>query len=348
MTGDGKAVSGSDCESAGNARMADVRCARGLVGPRLVLLLAAAAMPAAVHADYPERPIRLLVGQTAGGGNDIGARLIARKLSDAFGQSIIVDNRPGAAGLIAGETAARAAPDGYTLYLGTINDTTSVSVRRKLPYDLIKDFAPITLAISSPYLVGVYPGLPAQSLQELIALAKAKPRSLTYASTGVGGSSHLSTELLKSMAGMDMVHVPYKGTAPALGDLFSGQIQLHLTTMTSFMPHVRAGRVRALAVTSAARSPVLPQVPTVMESGVPRYEAGSWNGILAPSRTPPAVIQRLNRELVRALDAADVRETFGRDGSMTRGGTPEEFARYIKDEIAKWAAVVKTAGIVAE
>ena len=304
---------------------------------------------AAVAQDnYPAKPVRILVGFSPGGNHDIFARIIAKKLTETWGQSVIVDNRPGANGMIATETLAKAPPDGHTLHVFTVNDTVNVSMYRKMPYDTLTDLAPVTPVSASPYLLGVHPSLPVKTFRELIVFAKARPGQLSYSSSGAGSGIHLSTELLKRMADIDMVHVPYKGSGPALIDLVGGQIQLSMASMPAFMPHVRTGRIRAIAVTGVARSPVLPEVPTVVESGVPGYEAGTWNGIVVPARTSEAIVARLNRDIVRTLGLPEVRELFSREGGESSGGTPEELARHIASEIAKWATVVKAIGARAD
>lgn len=297
---------------------------------------------------YPVKPVRILVGFSPGGNHDLFARIIARKLAETWGQSVIVDNRPGANGMIATETLAKAAPDGHTLHVFTNNDTVNVSMYRKLPYDTLTDLAPVTRVSASPYLFGVHPSLPVKNVRELIVLAKARPGQLSYASSGTGSGIHLSTELLKRMAGIDMVHVPYKGAGPALIDLVGGHIQLSMASMAAFMPHVRSGRIRAIAVTGVARSPVLPDLPTVAESGLPGYEASTWNGIVVPARTPQAILARLNSDIVRTLGLPEVRELFSREGGEASGGTPGELARHIESEIAKWATVVKAIGARAD
>jgi tripartite-type tricarboxylate transporter receptor subunit TctC len=312
----------------------------------LIPALASAFLLAAPHVvaqeNYPAKPVRLLVGFSPGGGQDLGARIIAKHLSAAWGQSVIVDNRAGANGVIATEAAARAAPDGYTLHLFTANDTVNAALRAKLPYDTLRDLAPITAVSSSPYLLGVHPSLPVRNTKDLIALAKAKPGQLSYASSGTGSPIHLSTALFNRMAGVDMVHIPYKGAGPALIDLVSGQIQVSMASLASFMQHVKTGRVRALSVTGVTRSVLLPDVPTVAESGVPGYEASTWNGIVAPSRTSIAIVASINRDIGKLLMLPEVNDVFARQGAEARGSTPEAFANQVKSEIVKWAALVKT------
>ncbi len=311
------------------------------------MVLSVAAAPAATQGSYPAKPIRLLVGFATGGGQDIVARIVAKKLTEAWGQSVIVENRSGANGMIAAETAAKAVPDGYTLHIFTINDTINASVR-KLAYDATRDFAPITRLSNVAYIVTVHPSLPVKTVRELIAFAKTRPGQLTHGSSGSGSGIHLATELFKSVAGIDIVHVPYKGSGPALVDLMGGQLQLYFATIPSVTPHAKTGRIRPLAVTSETRSPIFPQVPTVAEAGLPGYEAGSWNGIVAPARTSHAIVTLLNREIVKMLKAPDTMEWFSSQGSDPGGSTPDEFARFIKSEIEKWSRVVKTVGIRAD
>lgn len=310
--------------------------------------LALAAVPAVAQDSYPAKPVRLLVGFSPGGGQDLAARIIGTHLAAAWGQSVIVENRPGANGVIATEAAARATPDGYTLHLFTANDTVNAGMRAKLPYDTLRDLAPVTAVSSSPYLLGVHPALPVKNAKELIALAKARPGQLSYASSGLGSGIHLATELFKRMTGVDMVHVPYKGAGPALVDLVSGQIQVSMASIASFMQHVKSRRVKALAVTGVERNAQLAEVPTLAESGVPGYEASTWNGIMVPARTPPAIIAAVNREIVRGLTLPQVSEAFINQGAEPRGSTPEAFGNYVKSEIAKWATVVKAIGLRAD
>ena len=299
---------------------------------------------------YPTRPLRLIVPFAPGGATDIVARHIGLKLGESWGQQVVIDNRPGGSGLLAAETASKAAPDGHTLFLGTISSlATNVSMYRKLRYDPVRDFAPVTLVSASPYLIAAHPSLPAQTLRELIALANARPGQMNYGSTG--GANHLAMELFKSMAGIgiaDIAFVPYRGGGSSLVDLMGGRLQLAIGATLSIMPHVKGGRVRGLAVTGAERCPILPAVPTVAEWGVPGYVASSWNGILVPARTPETIVARLNREIVRILSTSEVRDAISEDCSQAGGGTPEEFSRHIKAEIAKWAVVVKAVGARAD
>jgi tripartite-type tricarboxylate transporter receptor subunit TctC len=314
----------------------------------IVLALSVPVLPAFAQDNFPVKSVRILVGFSPGGNHDLFARVIARTLAETWGQAVMVDNRTGANGMIATEALVKSPPDGHTLHFFTINDTVNVSMYRRMPYDTSTDLAPVTPVSASPYLLGVHPSLPVKTVRELVAFAKARPGQLTYASSGTGSGIHLSTELFKRMAGIDMVHVPYKGAGPSLIDLVGGQIQLSMASVAAFMPHVRTGRIRAIAATGIARSPVLPELPTVAESGVPGYEASTWNGIVVPARTPESIVARLNRDLVKTLALPEVRELFSREGGEAGGGTPGELARHIAAEIAKWATVVKAIGAHAD
>ena len=309
------------------------------------LALSAVALPAVAQDAYPAKPVRLLVGFSPGGGQDIAGRILAKYLAASWGQTVIVENRAGANGMIAAEAVASAAPDGYTLHVFTANDTVNAGARAKMPFDTLRDLAPVTAVSSSPYLLGVHPALPVKNTRELIALAKTRPGQLSYASSGTGSPIHLSTALFNRMAGVNMVHIPYKGAAPALVDLVSGQIQVSMASLASFMQHFKSGRVKVLAVSGERRSAQLPDLPTIAESGVPGYEATTWNGVMAPGRTAPAVIAAINRELVRLLALPEVRETFLSLGAEPRGSTPEAFGNQVKLEIIKWAALVKAIGL---
>ncbi len=277
------------------------------------------------------------------------ARTVGNHLAERWGQSVVIDNRSGAGGTIAGEMAARAAPDGYTLMMGTIAATaTNVSLVRKLPYDPVRDFAPITLVAEQPLMLMVHPAVPARSVEELIQLARAKPGLLTFASAGNGTGGHLSAELFRMMTGVDIVHVPYKGIAPALTDTISGQVTMSFSSLISGAPHVKVGRLRALAVTSVRRSAAMPELPTMAEAGVKGYASSTWYGLLAPRGTPRAIVLRLNNEVVALLKRSDVRERLLADGAEPVGNTPEEFGAFIKAEIERWAKVIRAAGIRAD
>jgi tripartite-type tricarboxylate transporter receptor subunit TctC len=305
----------------------------------------AATATGAFAADYPNKPIRLVVPFSAAGTTDFLARAIAQKLGTNMGTTVIVDNRPGAGGNIGSDIVAKADPDGYTLLLGTVGThAINASLYKKMPYDTVKDFAPITLVASVPNIVVVHPSVPAKSIKELLALAKAKPGNLTFASSGNGSSIHLSGELFKSMAGVDMLHVPYKGSGPAVADLVGGQVNLMFDNMPSSLPHVKSGRLRAIAVTGAKRSPAVPDLPTIAESGVPGYDSVAWFGVLAPAGTPPAIVNQLNAEIIKVLKSPDVAHRLSSQGAEPAYNTPEQFSAYIKTEMGKWAKVVKASG----
>ena len=307
-----------------------------------VATLCAMVLPVTAQDAYPVKPVRLLVGFAPGGGQDVTARILGKYLAASWGQSVIVENRAGANGMIAAEAVARAAPDGYTLHMFTANDTVNAGTRAKISYDTLRDLAPITTVSSSPYLLAVHPSLPVKNTKDLIALAKARPGQLSYASSGTGSPIHLSTALFNKMAGVHMVHIPYKGSGPALIDLVSGQIQVSMASLLSFKQHLDAGRIKVLAVTGAARSAQLPDVPTIAESGVPGYQASTWNGVAAPARTPPAVIAAINRELVRLLATPEVSGIFLKQGAQPQSSTPEALGSKIKAEISQWIALVKS------
>ncbi len=292
--------------------------------------------------EYPRKPVRLIVPFAAGGGNDTVARAIAQQLSAGFGQQVYVDNRAGAGGVIGAELAAKAPADGYTLFLGGVGShAVNPNLHARLPYDPIKDFAPITLIASAPSVLVVHLSVPADTIREFVALARARPGKLNYASNGNGSSAHLAAVMYESMAGVDMVHVPYKGLAPALADLLSGEVQLMFSSMVAIVPHIKAGKLRALAVTGKKRSPLLPEVPTIAESGLPGYEAGSWYGILAPAGTPRDIVLKLNAEIVKVLKRPEVRERLANEGAEPIGGTPEEFAAHVKAELARMGKVIR-------
>jgi tripartite-type tricarboxylate transporter receptor subunit TctC len=299
--------------------------------------------------QYPNRPIRFVVPFAPGGSTDTLARTIGQKLTEALQQQVVVDNRSGANGNIGMEIVAHAAPDGYTILLGYIaNLGIGPGLYAKLPFDPVRDYAPITQLASSPNILAVHPSLPVKSLRELIAYAKTNPKKLNFASSGVGSIGHLTGELLNRSAGVDMVHVPYKGSGQAVIDLLGGQVQMMFSGMSSVMQHIKAGKLRALAVTGAQRSPAVPDVPTIAESGFPGFEATAWYGVLAAARTPKTIVNRLHDEIVRALALPDVKERLNNVGFELVGGTPDEFTAFIKSEIAKWTRVVRDAHISAE
>ncbi len=307
---------------------------------------AGVSLPAASQ-TYPSKSIRLIVPLAPGGGNDTIARLIGQKITPTLGQQIVVDNRAGAGGLIAAELVAKSPADGYTLLLGNVAVMTIIpNAQKKVPYDSLKDFAPVSLIASAPLLVVVHPSLPVTSIKQLAALAKAKPNAVNYASNGIGSSTHLATEMFSMMAGVKMVHVPYKGLSIAMTDLMSGQVPLMFSSAVAMLPHVKNGKLRAIAMTGAKRSPALGDVPTVAESGVPGYESGSWYGIVAPAGTPRPIIDRLNKEIVAAVKSSEISDRLLKEAVIPSGNTPEEFAVYIKAEYDRMARVIREAKIV--
>jgi len=310
------------------------------------LLVICAVSPSLAHAQsYPNKTIRMIVPFPAGGATDIVARLVAQKLGDAIGQQVIVDNRGGAAGTIGSDLAAKSPPDGYTILIGTSSThAIAQSLYAKLPYDSIKDFTPVVGIATATIVLSMHPSVPAKTVRELIVLAKAKPDALSFASSGSGGVSHLVGEMFKAQAGVQMLHIPYKGDAPALADLVGGQVSLEFGTALSFLPYIQAGRLKALAVTSLKRSQVMPDVPTVAESGLKGFEALQWFGVFAPTGTRAEVVTRLNTEIVKILQTADMRERLTKLASEVMADSPEQFAVFQKAEIAKWARVVKDSG----
>ena len=300
-------------------------------------------------AAYPDKPVRMLVGFAAGGGTDTTARVIGIPLAEALGQQIIVDNRPGAAGNIAADITAHAVPDGYTILMGTIAALAiNPSLYQKLPFDPIKDFEPISLVVSSMNVLVVHPSVAAKSVKELIALAKSQPGKLSYGSSGVGGAGHLAGVLFDQLAGTQMTHVPYKGGAPAMIGLVGGEVNMVFATAETAIPQVKANKIRALGVTTAKRSALVPDLPTIAEAGLPGYEANNWYGLVAPAKTPAAIVERLNREVVKVLNMPNVKEQLFRSGLDASPSTPKEFGTYIKSEMAKWSKVVKASGAKAE
>jgi len=299
--------------------------------------------------NYPNKPIRLIVPFPPGGGNDVIARLIAQKLSDRFGQQVVVDNKAGANGIVGLQALMQSPADGYTLAVAAAGPmAVNPSLYEKLPYDPTKDFSPITNLVNYPLLLVVHPSVPVKTTLDLVNLAKAKPKQLFFASPGSGNSGHLAGELFNTMAQVQTVHVPYKGQGPALADLLTGQVQMLYSSIPSVLPQVRSGQLNALAVGSAKRLPSLPDIPTLAETGVPGYEAYSWVGIVAPAKTPKAIVTRLNQEIVDILKQKDVAEKLNQQGALPVGDTPEQFGAYIKAEIDKWGAVVRAANIKAD
>ena len=316
-------------------------------------ILAALALTAAggafAQAGYPNRPVNMVVGFAPGGGTDTVARILAKTLGDALGQQVVVENKAGAGGNIATDHVAKAAPDGHTLLLGNVGSlTVAPHIVANLPYDPLHDFAPITMAVVFANVVVVPASLPAQTLAEFVKLAREKPGTITYGSSGIGGAGHLSGELLKDAAKIDIVHVPYKGGGPAMQGLLGGQIHAYFAAPASVVGHLKAGRVRALATTGPKRAQLLPDVPTIAESGYPGYEAMNWYAYVAPAKTPKDIIDRLNREIVKALAAPDVIALLQKQGMEPSSSSPEELARYIAREYETWGRVVKQAGIKAQ
>ena len=321
-----------------------------VVGLVLGLALCGARLASAAERtqEYPWKPVRLVIPFAPGGGADLTARMVGPRLSERFGQPVVYDNRPAAAGIIGAEIAARAAPDGHTVLIATSSFAANPSIYKKLPYDILRDLAPITLAVSSPLVVIVHPSVPAKTVQELIAHAKAHPNKLNYGSSGAGGPPHIAGEMLKSMAKIDMAHVIYKGIGPVLTALLGNEVQLSFGNIFVSQPHVRAGRLRALAITSAQRSQAAPEWPTVAESGLPGYETTIWFGFMVPSGTPKTVVTRLNDEIVRILRLADVSQTIIAQGGDVVASTPDGFGRKLRADIDKLAQVIKAAGIKPE
>lgn len=304
----------------------------------------AAASGLATAQDYPNKPVKLVVPYPPGGPTDIVARVVAQKLQEQMGQPFVIDNKPGAGANTGAEAVARSAPDGYTLLVATTAHAINPSLFSKLNYQLLKDLTSVSQLTSGPLVIVANPALPAQNIKELIALAKSKNGGLNFGSSGNGQSTHLSAELFSAMAGVKMSHVPYKGSAPALTDVMAGQTDLMFDTMLSAMPHVKGGKLKALAVTSSQRSPVAPNIPTVAESGLPGYEAIAWNGILAPAGTPKEVIARLNAELKKVLENPDVRQRFEAQGFASSWSSPTDFGSFLHAEVGKWAKVVQVSG----
>jgi tripartite-type tricarboxylate transporter receptor subunit TctC len=311
----------------------------------LVVLGSASLAVQAAESAYPERPVRVLVGLAPGGGTDSVARVLTQKLAEVFSQSFVVDNRPSAGGNVAGELAARATPDGYTLITVTPTHVVNPSLYRDLRYDAIKDFAPVGLIVNAQYYLSVSNAVPVKSVKELITYARTRTPRISYASSGIGSANHLSGELFRSMAGIEMVHVPYKGGAPALAALISGEVQVSFTSGVA-ISHAKAGRLKTLAVTGGKRTPIAPDIPTIAESGVPGYEVTGWYGLAAPAKTPPAVIARLNTTINRVLP--ELRERYATLGMDLGGGTAEAFGALLKSERDKWARVVKLSGAKVE
>jgi tripartite-type tricarboxylate transporter receptor subunit TctC len=302
----------------------------------------------AVAQPYPSKAVRFIVPQTAGSATDTVARGIAVKLAERLGHPVVAENRPGASGLIGGEVVAKAPPDGHTILIVSATHSVNPSLRRNMPFDPVKDFAPVTLATSQPYVLLAHPSLPARSVRELVALAKARPGQIDYAATAVGSLGHLGFELLNVTAGIKLNFIPYKGVSPALTDLLGGHVSVLFLTVVSSLPQVRAGRLRGLAVSGAKRVAVAPEIPTVAENGFPGFEVSGWYGILAPAGTPAAIVTRLNGEIVAILRSPELKERLAADGSEAVGSTPQQFADHLRAEIAKWGKVAKAAQIQPE
>jgi tripartite-type tricarboxylate transporter receptor subunit TctC len=304
---------------------------------------------ACVHAqNYPSRPIRLVVPQSAGGSTDLVARPLAQRVADAFKTSIVVDNRPGAGSIIGTDIAAKAAPDGYTLLAVAASFSMNPSLYKKLPFDPLNDFAPISLLSSLPNILVVHPSQPMKSVKDLVAYAKAQPGKLNYSSSGVATGTHMSMELFRHLTGISMQHIPYKGGAPSVTALLGNEVQLCFATISTALPHVKSGRLRALAVSTARRAAAAPEVPTIAETGVPGYDYASWVGLLAPAKTPPAIVARWHSEAARVMQTPEMKTLLQHDGSEPVGSSPQEFGTVIRTEVERWRAVAKAANIVAD
>ncbi|MGZ5092410.1 MAG: tripartite tricarboxylate transporter substrate binding protein [Burkholderiales bacterium] len=317
-------------------------------GARLAATLVFSLAATASAQSYPDHPVRVVVPFPASGGTDILARLLLQRMSERLGANFVIDNRAGAGGTIGTEIVAKATPDGYTILVASSSHTINPSVYKKIGYDPARDFAPVTLIASGPGLLVVHPSVPAKNVKELIALAKSRPGQLIYASAGNGTPPHLAAELFKSMAGVDLVHIPYKGNVPAFVDLLSGAVSLSFPTITSGLPQVRSGKLRALGVTSKERSTVVPDVPTIAESGLPGYEATTWYGMLAPAKTRTLIITKLHDQMIEVLKLPDIREKLLAQGLEPVGNRPDQFAAIISMELVKWSKVVAAAGVKAE
>ncbi|MBI3937434.1 MAG: tripartite tricarboxylate transporter substrate binding protein, partial [Betaproteobacteria bacterium] len=294
---------------------------------------------------YPTKPLRVIVPFPAGGGTDILARMIGAKITEAWGQPVVVDNRPGGSTVIGTEIVSKAPADGYTILFTASTHAVNASLYARLPYDSIRDFAPVTLLASAPNILVVHPSMPTRTLNEFIAFAKARPRQINYGSSGNSGTGHLAMEMLKSMTGIDLVHIPYKGGSPALNAVLAGEVSTLFNNIIAAVPQVKAGRLYALGVTSGKRSSAVPNVPTIAEAGVPGFEALAWFGVFAPAATPPKIVASLNAEIARVLRLPEIRKRLLIDGAEPVGNSPQEFAAVIRADIAKWARVIKAAGI---
>lgn len=317
--------------------------------PKLLPLLGAVALAlgatSSIAQTFPARTVRIVVPYAAGGNTDIVARLIAQHLSTAWGQQVIVDNRPGGATNIGTELVARSQPDGYTLLMGGASNAINMTLFRKLPYDTLKDFQPVVLCTVGANLLTVHPSLPVKSLRELMALAKSKPGQLNFASSGIGSSNHMAGELFKLMAGINIVHVPYKGNTPALADLVGGHIEMGFAGITAQIPLIDSGKLRPMAVSSKERFPAIPKIPTFNEAGVPGYESSTWFGLLAPAAVPQDVVRKIHADAAKVLARQDIRDRLMADGQNPGGGPIDSFAKFLRDEIAKYAKVIKAANV---
>ena len=326
-------------------KLTSTRGKRGALAALLVGLAASLAWTDGAAQVYPNRPIRVIVPQSAGGSTDLAARAVTQRLGDALGQPVVIDNRPGAGSLVGTDLVAKAAPDGYTLLGVASSFSINPSLQANLPFDPVRDFAPISRLCALPHILVVHPAVPVKSVKELIALARAKPGQLNVATSGVSTSSHMAAELFMYMTGTKMVPVPYKGGAPGNIAVVSGEVQLYFATISTALPHIRAGKLRAIAVTTRKRTTAAPEYPTIAESGLPGYEHASWVGMLAPAGTPPAIISRLNGEIARIVHLPEVKEFLLSDGLEPEGDSAKEFTASIRNEVAKWFKVVKAAGI---
>jgi len=311
----------------------------------MATMLAGIVPSSATAQDYPNKPVRIVVPFAPGGGTDLSARIVAQKLTESLGANFVVDNRPGAAGIVGTEAVAKSKPDGYALLVVRSSHAMNPAMYSKLPYDTSRDFVAVSLLLSGPTLIVAHPSLPAKNARDLIALAKAKPGVLTFASAGHGTPPHMAGELFKALAKIDVLHIPYKGNGPAYTDLMAGQVSLMFPNIATSLPYVKTGRMRAIGVGSKQRSQIAPDVPTIHESGLPGYEMSSWFGLLAPAGTPQAVINRLQQEITKIFKQPDVREKLFAQGVEPVGSTPQEFAAFLNDETAVWAKVIKTSGL---
>ena len=325
--------------------MTAINCSRSIITGVAALTLACAAAMAEAQTAYPSKPLRMLVGMVPGGFSDTSARIVAPKLAEFLGQQIVVENRPGANGLIAGDITSKSAPDGYTLFMSQPGLTTNPLLYEKYPLDPLKDFTAVSLVAVIPNIFVVHPTVPVKTMKEMLALARLRPDTLTQASSGTGSPGHLAGALLQQMTGTRFIHVPYKGSGAALIDLLGGHVDLSFPTISASLPHIKSGRLRALGITSAKRSSLLPELPTISEAGVPGFEIVGWYGIVAAPGMPKDVVARLNTEIARLLKTPEVRERLLREGAEPVGSTPEEFSAYLAEDQSKWAKVIKAANI---